>query len=159
MDLDFRFEEAILLHCTAQALACLLPDEADKTDTSGSGPILCTSTALCYSGLLSLYDLYSCTERAPEGAPATQLVMQEAAISGLRGMSGEVVTLTRRTRSFTETSSVQKISPLVTDCLYQAAANYAWYVRESGDEECVQNLVEVKDLLKTLNRRWRVAGK
>jgi hypothetical protein len=34
----------------------------------------------------------------------------------------------------------------------------AWYVRESSDPACTDRLLELKELLNILDRRWKVAG-
>lgn len=123
LPLDFRFDEALQLHRTVRSLASLLPDEAGSDDPTLPKPTLCTSMAICYSALLTLYDGYSCTERAVDNAPETQLVMQKDAIAGLGEISATVMMLAQRVARFIETAGLAKISPLVVDCFYQAAAN------------------------------------
>lgn len=34
----------------------------------------------------------------------------------------------------------------------------AWYVRESSDPACTERLMELKELLSILDKRWKVAG-
>ena len=34
----------------------------------------------------------------------------------------------------------------------------AWYVRESSDPACTDRLLELKELLNILDRRWKIAG-
>jgi len=34
----------------------------------------------------------------------------------------------------------------------------AWYVRETSDPTCGERLLELKELLVLLDRRWKVAG-
>ncbi|KAK4627040.1 Transcription factor BOA15 [Fulvia fulva] len=154
---DYRFTEALQLHRTLQALSSVLPDEAAEDDPTHK-PTLCTSMAVCYSALLTLYDAYSCTEKRLENGPEEQLVMQKEAIDGLSAVSAEVVHLARRVRGFIEKAGLGRVSPLVIDSLYQAAANYAWYVRESSRPECHERLQEIKEVLVLLDRRWKVAG-
>ena len=50
-------------------------------------------------------------------------------------------------------------SPLVADCLYQAAATYAWLVYETGSPDMVVAMQTLTDCLKMLDVRWKVAGK
>lgn len=158
LPVDYKFEEALQLNRTTQALASLLPAEAEEDDPVVC-PTLCTSMAVCYSGLLTLYDSYSCSERAVSNGPETQLQMQKESIEGLSTFSAAVLHFGRRVRNFLERGGLERLSPLVIDCLYQAAANYAWYVRESSDPACGERLVELKELLTICDRRWRVAGK
>jgi hypothetical protein len=114
--------------------------------------------AICYSALLTLYDGYSCSERAVPNGPESQLVMQKEAIDGLSEYSAAVMTLARRVRQFIDRDGVGRLSPLLIDSFYQAAANYAWYVRESSDPVCGERLAELKELLTVCDKRWRVAG-
>jgi hypothetical protein len=114
--------------------------------------------AICYSALLTLYDSYSCTERAISSGPEAQLVMQSEAIEGLREYSAAVMNLAGRVRGHIDRGGLQRLSPLVIDSLYQAAANYAWYVRESSDPMCGERLAELKELLMLCDKRWRVSG-
>ncbi|KAK0960509.1 hypothetical protein LTS01_020868 [Friedmanniomyces endolithicus] len=147
---QFRFEEALQLNRTYRALAAALPDEAETDDPAAHPPALCTSMAICYSALLTLYDTYSCTERANPNGPEAQLVMQKEAIAGLSDISaaaciwrdGSGVMLRRRARG-----------PVGL-----AAANYAWYLRESSDPQCGERMGELKEVLKLCEGRWRVAG-
>ncbi|KAF7192722.1 hypothetical protein HII31_05948 [Pseudocercospora fuligena] len=159
LPLDYKFNEALQLHRTMRALAGLLPAEAEEDDPA-QRPTLCTSMAICYSALLTLYDQYSCSEgkRHIENAPETQLVMQKESIDGLGEVAALVVTLARRVRSFIERAGLGRLSPFVIDSLYQSAANYAWYVRESSDQDCQARLTELKEVLNMCERRWKVAG-
>jgi hypothetical protein len=154
---DYKFEEGLQLDRTIRALAGVLPGEAEEDDPL-TRPTLCTSMAICYSALLTLYDAYSCTEKAIPNGPETQLQMQEASIGGLSDVSATVFNLGRRVRNFIERAGLSRLSPLVIDSLYQGAANYAWYVRESSDPTCAERLAELKDLLSLCDRRWKVAG-
>ena len=122
LPIEYRFDEALQLHRTMRALADVLPNEAGEDDPSVR-PTLCTSMAICYSGLLTLYDAYSCTERAVENAPETQLFIQKESIEGLSEISGKVVHLARRVRRFIEKSGLGRFNPMLVDCFYIAAAN------------------------------------
>ena len=50
-------------------------------------------------------------------------------------------------------------SPLVADCLYQAAATYAWLVHETGSPDMVIAMQTLTECLKMLDVRWKVAGR
>ena len=119
---DYKFNEALQLHRTLRALCEVLPAEAEEDDPAVK-PTLCSPMAICYSGLLTLYDQYACTGRAVENAPETQLVMQKEAIDGLGEISSQAMDLARRVRNFIDRAGLQRVSPLVVDSLYQAAAN------------------------------------
>ena len=122
LPLEYRFEEALQVQRTMRALADVLPNEASEDDPTHR-PSLCTSMAVCYSGLLTLYDSYSCSERAMENAGENQLVMQKESINGLSEFSGRVVQLARKIRSVVDDGGIGRLNPMVIDCIYQAAAN------------------------------------
>ena len=119
---DYMYDEALQLHRTMCALADVLRDEASEDDPI-LRPSLCTSMAMCYSGLLTLYDAYSCTERVHEHQCETQLVMQKESIEGLSEFSGRVVQLAQRIRGVIDSDGIGRLNPMVIDCVYQAAAN------------------------------------
>ncbi|TKA79555.1 hypothetical protein B0A55_02741 [Friedmanniomyces simplex] len=164
---EYKFAEALQLNRTFRALAAVLPDEVEADDPAHK-PTLCTSMAISYSALLTLYDAYSCTERAIPNGPEAQLVMQQEAIAGLSDLSAAVLHLARRIRDSIDTEAeeggggggggLSRLSPLIIDCFYQAAANYAWYVRESSDRDCGERLEELKEVLRLCEGKWRVAG-
>ncbi|KAK4541915.1 hypothetical protein LTR36_007279 [Oleoguttula mirabilis] len=157
LPLDYKFEEALQLNRTIRALAGLLPKEAEEDDPT-LRPTLCTSMAICYSALLILHDHYSCTERSVPNGPEAQLVLQKECIDGLAEISATAMNLARRIRGFIDRAGLGRVSPFTIDCIYQAAANYAWYVRESSDPACGERLAELKEVLSLCDRRWRVAG-
>jgi len=154
---EYRFEEALQLHRTLRALALILASEAEDDDPA-LRPTLCTSMAIAYSALLTLYDAYSCTERALPNAPETQLQMQKESIEGIAYICESVLHLARRMRGFVDHAGLNRVSPLTIDALYQAAASYAWYVRETSDPTYAEKLAEMKEVLGLCDRRWRVAG-
>ncbi|KAK3670152.1 hypothetical protein LTR78_009999 [Recurvomyces mirabilis] len=159
LPLDYRFDEALQLNKTCRALATLLPDEAEAENLdAGTRATLCSSMGIAYSALFVLYDTYSCTERAVLNGPEAQLVMQKAAIEGLSEFSAIVMRLARHVRYYIETEGLVRLPVFVIDSFYQAAANYAWYVRESSDPVCGKRLQELKELLGVCEKRWRVAG-
>lgn len=146
LPLSYRFSEALQISRTLRALADVLPDDTaspelmDTNDLETSAPY--TSMAIAYSGLLTLYDAYSCTEQAStlhlagEAGPGAehgrgtglsmgeeQLQMQQASIHGLEEISSRVLFLARRVRRNVDTKGVAAVSPLVVDAIYQAAAN------------------------------------
>ena len=170
---EYRFDEALQIQRTLRALADLLPSDGLDEDST-TKPFLCTSIAICYSGLLTLYDGYSCPEQTLKDASENQLVMQKESIAGLKEFSERVVHLAREVRSAIGSGGIGRLSPMVIECIYQAAANCtkaltyhslttltdpdAWYVRESSDSACSARLLELKELLTILDRRWKVAG-
>jgi hypothetical protein len=119
---EYRFDDALQLRRTLMALADVLPDEANTNDPE-MRPALCSSMAILYSALLTLYEAYSCSETATEPTCEAQLVVQKECIDGLSEVSGRVLDLARKIRSVAETKGLGCLSPLVIDCIYTATAN------------------------------------
>ena len=178
LPLDFRYQDALQLSRTMKALADVIPEEHDENDPDMKAP-LCTSVAICYSSLLTLYDTYSCTENAILGTGEDRLIVQQESIEGLREYSGRVLQLARRVKTIINQHGSSGLSPMIIDSIYQGAANcespamiptlrsaplthspYAdcWYFRESSDPGHGEKLAELKEVLAMLDRRWRVAG-
>lgn len=176
LPLEYRFQDALQLSRTMKALADVIPVEHDEQDEDMK-PSLCSSMAICYSSLLTLYENYSCTEGALEGSGEDRLFMQQESLEGLREYSQRVLQLARRVKRIIEQHGASGLSPMIIDSIYQGAANCkyplsqrfgnpevlilftdAWYVRESSDQECGECLLELKEVLMLLDRRWRVAG-
>ncbi|KAF2716079.1 hypothetical protein K431DRAFT_258236 [Polychaeton citri CBS 116435] len=154
--IDYRFQEALQLNRTICALAELLPPEAQDDDPTKPSRI--TALALCYSGILTLYDAYSCSERLLEYGPEDQLLMQKESIAGLDSVSEKAYQLALRIRRDFQEAGANKLSPLAIDSVYQVAANYAWMYRESSNPDYQSRLAELKDILILLNTRWKCAG-
>lgn len=121
---EFRFQDALQLSRTMRALADVIPtDRPDDAAEAAMAPPRCTAVAIVYSGLLTLYDAYCCTERADDVASEDRLVMQHEAIEGLREYSGRVLQLARHVRDIVDRGASAGLSPMVVDSLYQGAAN------------------------------------
>lgn len=164
-DLAYQYQEALQLHRTVQSLSQILTDESDEfcgssvniyTQTS-----LFTAQAFCYSALLNLYDMYSCidiTTPASIGMPG-QVELQQTAITGLKDLSVVVHQFAKRIKEVVHFEGLLRVSPFVIECLYQAAANHAWYVRETENQEFRRMMVDVKEVLQILGQKWGAASK
>lgn len=175
---DYRFQEALQISRTLKALADVIPSDHDESDPDMAPPS-CTSIAICYSALLTLYDTYSCTESVNDDMSEDHLLMQQDSIAGLKEYSERVLRLARRVKAIIERQGTAALSPMIIESLYQCAANRkchsrhfvaltgwgklilwteAWYVKETSQPCHSEKLAEIKEILSMLNRRWRVAG-
>lgn len=164
VDPEFRFQEALQLDRTLRTLTLVLRDESEGLANDGENPGLgarFTGLALCHSARLNLCDMYSCidTGNVTDAGSSTRLDMQRTAISGLEEVSTEVFRLAKTIRQVIELDGLAKVSPLVVECLYQAAANYAWYIRENSQNNYLEMLVAVKDTLRLIGYKWGAASK
>ena len=148
----FRFSEAIQLYRTMAAFTSLLPEEVGTSPERFS-----TALALTYGGILHLCDPYVCTETNHGDRTTEETEMQAIAFPGLRKTSEDILRLSNFLRISWE-CNIAAASPLVADCLYVAAATFAWLVYEDGSPELRVSYSTLFEALKLLDTRWKVAG-
>ncbi|KAI9047674.1 hypothetical protein LZ554_008385 [Drepanopeziza brunnea f. sp. 'monogermtubi'] len=153
-----RLLHASNLHADISNLIRIITDESAGTkDYLG----LCAPLALAYSTLCLLCDKYSC-QTSSTSVPITSsegAAMQTQAVETLRSVSASIVEFAQQLDGATpETADLDMVSPIIMDALYSSAANYAWMVRESGDEGCQMALDSMRDSLRRLGIRWRCAA-
>lgn len=90
IDVEFTYQEAIQLHRTAKALYSTISNQSEAlvermSDTTAHS-VFCTAMALCFSALLTLYDMYCCTEHidADKMGNPSLVEMLEIAITVLK---------------------------------------------------------------------------
>ena len=151
-----QFKAASELYAEASALARKIPEEADaEQDFFGYA----SAIALTYSTLCTLCEAYSCPKGACKSTGKESSEMQIQAIEGLKTVSGTIVNFVDHINANTPLGQeLDRISPIIMDALYSAAANYAWMVRESGDEVYQNALDAIRLCLRKLGTRWRNAA-
>lgn len=150
LDSPLRFTEAIQLQKTLQALANLLPNDVHQSPMSYG-----TSLAICYSALLHLCDPFACTESNRGEHTVEETEMQAISIIALKSVSADVLEFSHLLQ-MAMTSNLAAISPLVGDCIYSAAATYAWLVHESGSREMADAYHTLRNVLEKMASRWAV---
>ncbi|KKA17919.1 hypothetical protein T310_8139 [Rasamsonia emersonii CBS 393.64] len=164
-DATFRYREAIQLHRTINAFNLAVSYEFDKItgesyDATHEAALF-TSMAICYSAQLTLYDAYMCADAddiSGVGIPE-QLEMQNIAISNIKDVCMAVHRFANRIVGASESGGdLSRISPLTTDCLYEAAMLFIGYIRQIGKVEFVQTVMDMRNALEILARRWDVAS-
>jgi hypothetical protein len=156
---DERFQLASKLYIEVSLLANKLTEEV-KT---GDFLTLSSSLALTFTALCKLCDRYSRPSKS-SGSNETPLssaaiTMQGQAIDGIKTVSQSIVEFSQKLEEATSTSQdFDRVSPIIMDALYAAAANYAWFVRENGDENSQKALDSLRQCLRNLGSRWRNAA-
>jgi hypothetical protein len=150
-----EFEAASQLYTEVSDLARKITEEAEASKDYLS---LTSASALTFSTLCTLCERYSCLKgRTSSGKEAAE--MQAQALEGLKTVSRSIVDFVDRINATTPlTHDLDRISPIIMDALYSAAANYAWLVRESGDESYQMALESIRNCLRRLGTRWRNAA-
>lgn len=119
---------------------------------------LSSALALTFSALCTLCDPYSCPDK--NASTTTEAAaMQAQAVDGLKTVSNSIVDFAEQLSALcAEARDLDKVSPIIMDALYSAASNYAWIVRESGDQRSQMALDSIRQFLRRLGGRWRNAA-
>ncbi|KAN0093658.1 hypothetical protein V8E51_016842 [Hyaloscypha variabilis] len=151
-----QFTAASNLYTDASALSRQISEEADaEQDFFGYA----SAIAVTYSTLCTLCDGYSCPKGTCKSTGKESSSMQIQAIEGLKTVSSTIVNFVNHINANTPLGQdLDRISPIIMDALYSAAANYAWMVRESGDDVYQSSLDNIRLCLRKLGARWRNAA-
>jgi hypothetical protein len=164
-DPEFHYQQAIRIHHTISAFNSAISSQvrgsADNTFDSVLPVSLFTGMAICYSAQLTLYDTYTCAEADNKGGVGIleQLEMQNIALVTIKEVSAAVHGFANRIVNAADSEGLSRLSPLASQCLYQAARNYSWYIRETGSVEFNQALLDITSALRILGGKWGVASK
>ncbi|KAK7408030.1 hypothetical protein QQX98_009803 [Neonectria punicea] len=151
---DFILDEALQLSATLTALDSYLSQPVDDGAAAST-----VDMALCTAARMALYHMYACNQpdvQAPrlaeESAMQTESIVGINQIVGLRGAALARCVLQQGAES------LARSNPLVIQCLYDAATECEWFIREGdvveGARETLQLLMEA---LRLLAQRWGVA--
>ncbi|KAF2195138.1 hypothetical protein K469DRAFT_722435 [Zopfia rhizophila CBS 207.26] len=162
-DAPAYYREAKQFHHIISAFDNALSHELDSI-SSTADPILqiklFTAIALCFSAKIALYDHYTCAEVDATGGIGTpeQLGMQQVALENIKTTCIAVHTFAQKILLFSLGNDTTFLSPLLCNCLYQAAMSYTWYIRETGQTDLHAHLREIVDALRLIGARWGVAN-
>lgn len=148
-----QFQHASELYLEASTMARHLIKEAGA---STDYLISMTPLAVCLSALSVLCDPYACVmQRQNPTNSADESAMKVQATEGIRSVSTSTREMAQQITAKTSHSlDIDRISPLIFDSLYVAASNFAWMVRENGDESCAQSLEILRHCLRRLGGRF-----
>jgi hypothetical protein len=147
-----RFTTASQLLKTLNSLLHLL-----ETELGVNSVALSLAYAIAFSAKVALLNMYSCTETNQRVNCVEETEMQVLAISEFRKMPAEIVRFGDMLQ-LTESLNSDKLSPLICDCLYQAAVTALWYFKESGSEEMAGYLETLETYLRSMQTRWNIAS-
>lgn len=152
-----KFGLANQLYIDISAFVKKLKEDADTTHDYLS---LTAPLSLTYSSLCVLCEEYSCPESSTFTSKSPDVSdMQVKAIDGLKAASESIVGFAERISHATQNpQDLDRLSPIIMDSIYAAAANYAWLVRESGDENYQMSLDSLRHCLRRFGTRWRNAA-
>lgn len=144
--------EAKQLHCALVALHSSLELNElslDQVQTTQAPRLI--ALAICTSARFILYNMYGCNE--PSGPAIREplaLELQNISLAGIRLLA-------------TSTSPVIARSnldcPFLASCLYHAATECAWFIREDHEPEMYKALQDIVQGLRDLESCWGVASR
>ncbi|KAL7914670.1 hypothetical protein GGI35DRAFT_434964 [Trichoderma velutinum] len=147
-----RFTTAKQLHKTLDSLLHLL-----ESELSVNGVVFSLACALAYSAKVALLNMYACTETNQRMNCVEETEMQVLAMGAFPRMPAEIIRFGEKLQ-LTEQIHIDTLSPLICDCLYQAAVTSLWYFNESGSEEMSRHLETLESDLRSIQTRWNIAG-
>lgn len=162
--------EAKQLHRTLELLeASLEPSSPAHSPGSGSSqaenPNL-TALAFCSCARFLLYNQYACNE--PDGGVARERValeteMQHTSMEGIKVLATKTVPrivygLEQIAVSAMSEAAGARLTPLVFPCLYHAATECAWFIKEDHEQSMYQALRDIVQGIQLLSRSWRTGG-
>jgi hypothetical protein len=161
-DVSGHTSEALQLHMALQLLdQGLAGDCADGIAVHSS---LHLALSLCSQARLVLYNQYACNDpgRAlPTERLAAEVEMQQISLTGIRELAAKTIPLVAREMMSDnqQQSAVLSNSPVLAGCLYHAATECAWFIKENDEVEMVDGLESIVQALRVLKSEWSVCGK
>ena len=155
-DVDFHFQEALSIMRAGEALLEMVRAELNTSEDAGCK--FFGAMGLCCTALLALYGTHSCIEVDPIESSGRnrgiRVEMQQKGIDGYR----RIASVVSEFAGDISVAPMEKVSPLVLNCLYEAGCSFAWIYRENQSEGQLASLQTVRAVLATLEPRWAVAG-
>jgi hypothetical protein len=111
-----------------------------------------------------LYNQYACNEPGqvlPTERLAEEVEMQQISLSGIRELATKTIPLMARKMisDNQQQSAALSNSPVLAGCLYHAATECAWFIKENDEVEMVDGLESIVQALRVLRSEWSVCGK
>ncbi|CVL02259.1 related to Zn(II)Cys6 transcriptional activator [Fusarium mangiferae] len=153
--------EALQLHIVLTALdQGIMSNDCDITTVHGS---LHSALSLCSLARLLLYNEYACNEPSFSTARerlAAEVEMQQISLMSIQNIVSKTIPhMARQIVSASQQHSKgPRHSPILAGCLYHAATECAWFVKENNDAEMVAGLDAITQALQALKSEWSVCS-
>ncbi|KAI1026517.1 hypothetical protein LB503_013559 [Fusarium chuoi] len=153
--------EALQLHIALTALdQGIISNDCDIATAHGH---LHSALSLCSLARLLLYNEYACNEPSFSTARETlaaEVEMQQISLEGIQDIVSKTIPqMARQIVSVSQQQSkVPRHSPILAGCLYHAATECAWFVKENNDAEMVAGLDAITQALQALKSEWSVCN-
>ncbi|CEI68016.1 unnamed protein product [Fusarium venenatum] len=154
--------EALQLHIVLAALdQGVTRKDCEITTTHGT---LHAALSLCSLARLLLYNEYACNEPSFSTSRerlAAEVEMQRISLATIQDIVSK--TIPQMSRQIVSASQQQRKrpthSPILVGCLYHAATECAWFIRENNDAEMIAGLEAITQALGVLKSEWAVCGR
>jgi hypothetical protein len=143
-------EEALHLHRTSSALQASI--QASSEASAGDSSPFTSASAVCSVARLCLYNLYACNS-TQNGRGISTPMQADLQYLSLQSISSLVHT------EIPELARQRNASPFLAHCLYYAASEAAWIVREGCDAVTTAILKDLLDGLRSLESSYSVSSK
>ncbi|CAJ0543211.1 Ff.00g004650.m01.CDS01 [Fusarium sp. VM40] len=160
-DVSGHTSEALQLHMALNLLDQGLSNDCANGSTVRSSQYLALS--LCSQARLVLYNQYACNEPGqalPTERLAAEVEMQQISLAGIRELAAKRISqMAREIKSDNQQQSVAlSNSPLLAGCLYHAATECVWFIKEDYEIEMVDGLESIVQALRMLRPEWSVCS-
>ena len=156
---SINFSEALQLEKTLTALDSHLVQQLNASSVSWAFAV---DLAISCSAQMTLWNMYACNE--PDAVQdsherlAMETELQTLSIEGLKRLPVERAMRIAQDVRHLDDAGIQRVSPLIVECLYHAATECKWFVRENYDVGMVVALQSLTQALRHVSKHWKVAG-
>ena len=154
-----QLDEALQLNRTLLALDGRLSlDDAAEANIE--------ALSLVSTARMVIYNMYGCNEpdiRSSAERLKREVEMQRASIQGVMDLAANRIPQMAQTiidilASASHSSRGRNISPVVAHCLYHAATECGWFIREGCGPEMTTGLAVIVSAIDQLKTSWAVSG-
>ena len=161
-DITEALQEAMQLNNALIALDASINAAQDvSSDSEADTSQSFTSMALCTSARFLLYNDYACNEpddHQLQSRLALEAEAQSVFLAGIKALaSTSVPKLAQRIRK--RGAAGLSNNPILASCLYHAATECAWFIKEDDDAEMYLSLGHILAALQVIHSEWQVAGR
>jgi hypothetical protein len=151
--------EALQLHEILKSLDGSFPNVDEYMNRSHHAAL-----SLCSVARLTLYNQYACNEflgTISRERVAAEVELQRISLAGIQEIASK--TVPRMAREIVLAQQLQpttlSFSAFLPVCLYHAATECVWFVKEDDDAEMAAGLEVIMNALQISKSRWAVCGK
>ncbi|KAK4556820.1 hypothetical protein LTR86_005800 [Recurvomyces mirabilis] len=132
-----------------------------RTEVTG---IICSPLAPWHMRLKTFsWDVHACIEpdslETIGGNRGIRLDLQQHALSGYKETIHDVLDLAVELEQHNSADGLQRVPVVTLFCLYSTAGTFAWYFREQERQEDLNALMEIRQVLGTVARKYGVSSK